>query len=124
MNINKKIIQYIDSKELSQREFTKKCGLSEGVLRRGNNIGSGYLKTIKTIYPDLNMNWLLFDEGNMLLEEENVVTVSYEKYHKTCPKCQILEKELKHCNELLEAKKETVEILKSQLDPNRNSKVG
>ena len=81
MNINEKIIQYIDFKGISQRQFTAKCKLSEGVLRRGNNIGSGYLKVIKTNYPDLNMDWLLYDEGPMIkkaIEKESDYAFSYE----------------------------------------------
>lgn len=108
MSINKKLIQYIDYKHISQRQFTAKCKLSEGVLRRGKNIGSGYLKAIKTNYPDLNMNWLLFDEGNMLLQEENILSDNDIEYKKQCKNCETLEK-------LLEAKDETIAILKHQL---------
>lgn len=80
MNINDKIINYLDYKGVSQRQFTSLCKLSEGVLRRGKNIGSGYLKVIKTNYPDLNMNWLLFDEGEMIKKqklEEDDLAFSY-----------------------------------------------
>ncbi len=48
---------------------------------RGNNIGSGYLKVIKTNYPDLNMDWLLYDEGPMIkkaIEKESDYAFSYE----------------------------------------------
>ena len=124
MNSKEKIFKYIDYKGFTMYKFEKIVGLSGGTLKSGKEFTVDKMKAIRDKCPDLNMNWLLFDEGNMLLEGENIVMEAYEKYHKTCPKCQILEKELKHCNELLEAKKETVEILKSQLDPNRNSKVG
>jgi len=61
-------MQYLDYKGVSQREFTRNCDMSEGVLRRGKNIGSGYLKKIKTKYPDLNMSWVLFDSGEMIID--------------------------------------------------------
>lgn len=69
MNVNKKILQYLDYKGISQRSFTKKCGLSEGVLRNGKGIGSIYLHKIKNNHPDLNWFWVLFDEGNMILKD-------------------------------------------------------
>ena len=115
MNINKKIIQFIDSKGISQRQFTLQCNMSEGVLRRGNNIGSGYLKIIKTNYPELNMNWLLFDEGEMLLDGQNLMNETSNGNKKECEYCKYLEKELKNTEKILEAKEETIQILKHQL---------
>jgi hypothetical protein len=100
MNINSKIIQYLDYKGVSQREFTSKCNLSEGVLRRGKNIGSGYLINIKTNYPDLNMNWLLFDQGEMIEKNNNQQVAGLDdlKYIIELQKEKILrlEKELKN----------------------------
>jgi len=69
MSVNQKLLQYAEHKGISQRKFTASLGLSEGVLRRGKNIGSGYLIRIREKYPDLNMDWLLFDEGGMIKKE-------------------------------------------------------
>lgn len=71
MNINEKLIAYLDFKGISQRKFTMDLKMAEGVLRSGKNIGSGYLKRIKIYCPDLNINWLLFDEENMIVGDEN-----------------------------------------------------
>ena len=68
-------------KALVKDNLQQNVRLSEGVLRRGNNIGSGYLKAIKTNYPDLNMDWLLYDEGPMIKkasEKESDYSFSYE----------------------------------------------
>ena len=43
---------------------------SGGFLRSGKHIGSDKISIIKDNYPDLNMNWLLFDEGNMIIGNE------------------------------------------------------
>ena len=69
MSINNKIIEYLEYKGVSQRRFTKMCKFSEGILRRGRSINATYFKVIKTNYPDLNFDWLLFDEGNMILDD-------------------------------------------------------
>jgi len=126
MNVNKKILQYLEYKEISQRKFTATCRLSEGVLRGGKNIGSGYLLVIKQNYPDLNMNWLLFDEGNMLLTDVSMVNESQELYKNEGSNLEILKNELKNCEKLLVAKNETIQILKHQLgiNGNGNSKAG
>lgn len=70
MEINKKILKYLKHKGVSQYEFSKKTKLSDGLLRKGKSISSDKLSIVRNIFPDLNMNWLIYDEGKMILEEE------------------------------------------------------
>ena len=114
--VNQKLLQYAEYKGLSQRQFTKSLGLSEGVLRKGKNLGSGYLKRIKEKYHDLNMNWLLYDEGQMILDLRAMAMEGAPFYGRECLKCEQLEMELVLSKELLVAKDETIAILKQQLD--------
>ena len=114
-SVNQKLLQYAEYKGISQRKFTKSLGLSEGVLRKGKNLGSGYLKRIKEKYHDLNMDWLLYDEGEMLLDLRAMAMEGQAYYGRECLKCEQLEKELALSKELLEAKNETIAILKKQL---------
>jgi len=67
MNINKKLLEYIEKKNITQRDFTRKIGLSDGALKKSKNIGSQYIKAIRDNFPDLNLSWLLFDEGDMFV---------------------------------------------------------
>jgi len=115
MSINEKLIQYLEHKGISQRKFTINLKIAEGILRGGKNIGSGYLKRIKRFCPDLNMNWLLFDEGNMLLTEENGVNEDANIYKNEGNTVEILKIELENAKELLAAKNETISVLKHQL---------
>ncbi len=115
MTINQKLLQYAEFKRISQRKFTTSLGLSEGVLRKGKNIGSGYLKKVKEKYHDLNMNWLLFDEGNMIIEPDNILNEAAEKYQKEYDICKKLKIELQHSKELIAAKNETISILNTNL---------
>lgn len=115
MSVNQKLLQYAEHKEISQRKFTASLGLSEGVLRKGKNVGSGCLKKIKEKYHDLNMNWLLFDEGNMIIDPNEIVNEAAENYQKVCHNCKKLEIELQISKELISAKSETIAILKHQL---------
>lgn len=115
ISVNQKLLQYAEHKEISQRKFTASLGLSEGVLRKGKNVGSGCLKKIKEKYHDLNMNWLLFDEGNMIIDPNEIVNEAAENYQKVCHNCKKLEIELQISKELISAKSETIAILKHQL---------
>ena len=114
-SVNQKLLQYAEYKGISQRKFTQSLGLSEGVLRKGKNLGSGYLKNIKEKYHDLNMNWLLYDEGEMILKFRNMAAEGGSEYGKDCSKCEKLEKELESTRKLLDSKNETITILKHQL---------
>jgi len=107
MTTKEKIIKYLKDKGISQDKFSRKCNLSSGFLRTGKHIGSEKLKIIRDNYPDLNMNWLLYDEGNMLLDSTNMVNEPQENYTKT--------EDCNHLRELLKAKEETIAILKHQL---------
>lgn len=114
--VNQKLLQYAEYKGISQRKFTQSLGLSEGVLRKGKNLGSGYLKRIKEKYLDLNMNWLLYDEGEMLLDLRSIASEAGLIYGGKCNNCMNLQKELDLSKELLAAKNETIAILKKQLN--------
>jgi len=72
MNTKEKILQYIDFKEISQGKFCRKIGVSNGFLASGKHIGSEKLKIIRDNYIDLNMNWLVYDEGEMIIDENMI----------------------------------------------------
>lgn len=65
--INQKLIQFADSKGLSQYKFCKETGLSDGALRGSRSIGVESLAKIKEKYPELNLDWIMFDKGPMIL---------------------------------------------------------
>ncbi len=72
MNTKEKILQYLDFKEISQGKFCRKIGVSNGFLASGKHIGSEKLKIIRDNYVDLNMDWLIYDEGEMI-SSENII---------------------------------------------------
>jgi len=82
MNTKEKILQYLDFKEISQGKFCRKIGVSNGFLASGKHIGSEKLKAIRDNYVDLNMNWLIYDEGEMIIKENifNEYEVSYDQF--------------------------------------------
>jgi len=70
MGSKQKVSEYLKYKGFSPYSFEKKLGLSNGVLKSGKDFGVDKLKLIRDNYPDLNMQWLLFDEGESLMDEE------------------------------------------------------
>lgn len=69
MNTKEKLLQYIEYKDITQGKFCRKIGVSSGFLTSGKHIGSEKLKIIRDSFSDLNMNWLIYDEGKMIKNE-------------------------------------------------------
>ncbi len=66
MTTKERILQYIDYKGISQYDFSKKTGLSNGFLKAGSNVTSENLKLISTTFVDLNLDWVITGEGEMI----------------------------------------------------------
>ncbi len=65
MTEKEKIKQFIEDKGVNPSQFYKKTGLSNGFLDSGKSIGADKIKIIISHYPDLNLYWLIADEGEM-----------------------------------------------------------
>lgn len=68
--IKERTIEFIKYKGISVKEFEIRCGLSNGYVA---NMRKGYsaekLKDVLSAYPELNRDWLLYNEGEMLKEQ-------------------------------------------------------
>lgn len=68
-SVKERLLSYIEAKGISIREFEKSARLSNGYLKSLRHAPSGgKLSTILSTFPDLNRNWLLTGEGEMLLD--------------------------------------------------------
>ncbi len=74
MNAKERILQFVDFKGISKREFYLNTGLSNGFLDKVFNIGSDKLEIILSKYPEINPAWLLTGKGIMLLDFEKGIT--------------------------------------------------
>ena len=77
MTTKEKIIKYLNFKNISKRDFYRQTGLSNGFLDSGKHIGSDNIKLIVDNYHDLNLDWLVMDEGEMI--KPNVQNLSYNE---------------------------------------------
>lgn len=79
LTIKEKLKKYCDYKGLSMRQFSQKIGVSDAFLRTKGSINSDLFPSIKKAFTDLNIDWLLFDNGEMILLEYSA-KVDYKKY--------------------------------------------
>lgn len=77
-----KILKYLEYKSIKPSWFYKTCNFSNVFLDSGKSFGTDKLAIILDNYRDLNIKWLLFDEGNMLLSDTNIVNEPSSSYGK------------------------------------------
>lgn len=70
MTAKKRIANYLKYKGISQYEFSRRTGLSNGFLNSGENITSANLDVITNAFKDLNLTWLVKGAGPMVITEE------------------------------------------------------
>ncbi|PCH99428.1 MAG: hypothetical protein COB81_11245, partial [Flavobacteriaceae bacterium] len=108
MTHKEKILEFVGSTGLNKTKFCKKCGLSNGYLDSKGSVTSDKLALILENFKNLSVKWLLFDEGEMLLSNNNEEGVSVGS--------SLLERDLAHAKELLRAKDETIASLQRALE--------
>ncbi|AEW85139.1 hypothetical protein B0A78_12135 [Flavobacterium columnare NBRC 100251 = ATCC 23463] len=102
MSIQERILQYINYKTITPYKFCKELGFAMGYLdKRGAIRTDNYLKIIEH-YKDLNPEWLLKGEGNMLKD------CTTEK--------NINDNEKINYKELAEAREEIINLLKEKIN--------
>lgn len=66
-NVKDRLLIYIKYLGIGQSKFEKLCGLSNGYINNSKgNFGSVKLEDILKACPELNREWLLYGEGEML----------------------------------------------------------
>lgn len=76
MDIKERLFLFIASLNLSQAEFMRKCNLSTSYLNNVKNISASKINQILNEYPQLNSQWLLTGEGQMLNSSSGVVVTN------------------------------------------------
>lgn len=72
VSVKQRLIDFINKKGISQRKFESSVGLSNGYINSLRHSPSAdKLNTIIDTYPEINRNWLLTGEGNMLKDISN-----------------------------------------------------
>ena len=67
--VKQRLVMFIKSKHMKQYQFEQTIGVSSGYITSiRKSIGADKLFRIQETYPELNINWLLYGEGDMLNE--------------------------------------------------------
>ena len=67
--VKERLLEYLHYKRISQVEFTRMLGVSStyvGAMRR--SLSDDKIMKVRRLFPDLNTDWLLYGQGDMLLE--------------------------------------------------------
>lgn len=73
-NVKQRLIRFVKSQNLTQAEFQRRCNLSAGYINNMvSSIGTSKLEQILSEFPQLNREWLLYGEGEMLKPKPQVV---------------------------------------------------
>ena len=76
MAIKDRVYLFLNHKNITVKRFEEECDLSNGYIssmRKG--FGVQKLNNVLKKYPELNREWLLYGEGEMLKSESNTVMV-------------------------------------------------
>ncbi|MDE6327049.1 MAG: XRE family transcriptional regulator [Duncaniella sp.] len=70
MDLVSRLKQYLDSRQISVTQFADECGIprptaSQLLAGRNKKVSDEIIGKIHQCYPDLNVIWLMFGEGNM-----------------------------------------------------------
>lgn len=68
--IKERLCNYIDYLQMSRIAFSKSIGKSPNYVAMIKSVESSVLVDIHNVYPRLNIMWLLFGEGCMLIDDE------------------------------------------------------
>ena len=79
-----RLISFItDTCKMSNREFERTCGLTNGAIAAIGAQGptASFVKKIADTYPELNLNWLFRGSGKMLITETPSPSVENNIHH-------------------------------------------
>ena len=80
MKFIERLKEFIDYKRISLNSFDKSIGASNGYIgkqiKNKASMGSDIIEKIISMYPDLNLTWLITGHGNMILDEKNQDTTN------------------------------------------------
>ena len=85
MSFGKRIKQYIDYKGLNVRTFEIESTLKNGaiyrVIKNDTSLNGDSIAALGKVWKDLNLNWLMNGDGDMLLDPP-IVNDPVKKYKK------------------------------------------
>ena len=76
MSTIKRLRQFVDFKGISKYKFYQLTGIANGYLDREGNIGTDKCEQILSVFPELNLAWLVTGEGEMIIDSAKTTTIA------------------------------------------------
>lgn len=116
--IKDRILEFIAFKKISVHKFEMDSGLGNAyVTRMPKRITDNKLRGLRAAYPELNINWLLTGDGDMLLETPDDPAT----FTKRLDALNSMRMTIEAKDALIKAKDETIEILKQTVEVYRET---
>lgn len=79
MDLVSRLKRYLDSRQISVTQFADECSIprptgSQLLAGRNKKVSDEIISKIHTTYPDLNIVWLMFGEGKMLVNSRTEIS--------------------------------------------------
>lgn len=73
--VKQRLMEFIYFKGISQSRFERLCGMSNGYINNlKKSLGAEKLQNILKAFPELNTEWILYGEGEMLKTTSSIIT--------------------------------------------------
>lgn len=120
----KRIIQFVNYKEISVAEFIRNVGLKRGVLdsdKLESSISDVFVAKIIATFPELDLKWLLLGEGNMFSSitnemevTKNIVAESRNEYINECKECKNLKEDNRKLKEQINLQNKLIALYENK----------
>ena len=127
MSFGERIKQYITYKGLSVRSFEIKSGLKNGavyrVIKNNTSLNGESIAAIGRHWKDLNLNWLMIEEGEMLIGSSaiNEPANEYNKHLKTSNELKWFKDALQRADSLIEQQQDLIDALKQIIESQKRT---
>lgn len=118
VNTKRRILQYLEYKHVDRKEFYEKTGIKRGLLdadKLDASVSDTYIAKILVIYTDINPDWLVLGQGNMLRMLPFEQFSQSELFQQQSDVVALLKEQLKEKDIEIKSLNQEVGALKSQL---------
>lgn len=121
MSVQSRLMEFIVSKKISISDFERITGLSNGYVHKiKNSVGKRGLLDIQRAFPELNTDWLLTGEGEMLKpngaaiahgDGSVAVNGNNNSHVMAGSETALLQERIKHLEDVLREKERLINVL-------------
>lgn len=124
MGTKERLIEYLNHKKVSKSAFCTSIGVSHAyITSMRKSIQPDKLEKISEYYPDLNINWLMTGEGEMIKSEKQEITLKSESsvFDSLRDTIENLKEMVRSQNEIIRCQNEFMKELREEMDRMRKN---